>query len=221
MVLNKQSHHASFKQTKRDLKKKRLGHRMMHGKAFWKSGIDEIAKASRDIASRPHKGAYSAPYEIPAARANVLTYVGLWSTAIKLNPSWKMEVSKSAWIKGCKWEVDWHLQIFNFLDFLDVRDFFWSMKCIINMANWLRDECTEVNSHHPCNPQDLTIKLVLLFYRNVSWTSIKGKGQITEEFSASAIQCSQEVQCCSGVFVVNFKHISHLFLVFLLLTLNR
>ena len=103
MVLNKQSHHASFKQTKRDLKKKRLGHRMMHGKAFWKSGIDEIAKASRDIASGPHKGAYSAPYEIPAARANVLTYVGLWSTAIKLNPSWKMEVSKSAWIKGCKW----------------------------------------------------------------------------------------------------------------------
>ena len=84
------------------------------------------------------------------------------------------------------------------------------MKCIINMANWLRDECTEVNSHHPCNPQDLTIKLVLLFYRNVSWTSIKGKGQITEEFSASAIQCSQQVQCCSGVFVVNFKH-SHIF----------
>ena len=28
-------------------------------------------------------------------------YVGLWTTAIKLNPSWKTEVSRSAWIKPC------------------------------------------------------------------------------------------------------------------------
>ena len=28
----------------------------MHGKAIWKPGIGEIAKASRDIAPGPHKG---------------------------------------------------------------------------------------------------------------------------------------------------------------------
>ena len=34
-------------------------------------------------------------------------------------------------------------------------------------------------------------------------------------------QIPPQIQCrCTGVFIVNFKHISHLFLVFLLLTLN-
>ena len=28
-------------------------------------------------------------------------------------------------------------------------------------------------------------------------------------------------RCCSGVFIVNFEHISHLFLLFLLVTLNK
>ena len=50
---------------------------MMHGKAIWKPGS-------------------------PAARVNVLKHVGLWPTAIKLNPLWKMELSKSAWIKPRK-----------------------------------------------------------------------------------------------------------------------
>ena len=31
----------------------------------------------------------------------------------------------------------------------------------------------------------------------------------------------QRQRCRSGVFIVNFEHISHLFLVFLLLTLNK
>ena len=44
---------------------------------------------------------YSTPYESPVAMANVLMQVGLWSRAIKLNPSWKTEVSKYAWIKPC------------------------------------------------------------------------------------------------------------------------
>ena len=30
--------------------------------------------------------AYNTPYEPPAARANMLMLVGLWPTAIKLNP---------------------------------------------------------------------------------------------------------------------------------------
>ena len=46
----------------------------MQGKAILKSSIDEIARA--EIALEP-----------PAARAYVVTHVGLWSTAIKLNPS--------------------------------------------------------------------------------------------------------------------------------------
>ena len=68
---------------------------MIHGKAIWKPGIGEIAKASRD----PTKRAYSAPYEPPVAIPNVLMHVRLYATAIKLNPSWKTEVNKSAWIK--------------------------------------------------------------------------------------------------------------------------
>ena len=35
----------------------------------------------------------------PAARVKELTHVGLWPTAIKLNPLWKTKVSKSACIK--------------------------------------------------------------------------------------------------------------------------
>ena len=45
--------------------------------------------------------AYSSPYESPVVMANVLTHTGLWPAAIKLNLSWKTEVSKSAWIKPC------------------------------------------------------------------------------------------------------------------------
>ena len=62
---------------------------MIHGKASSKPGISEIAKDSRGIAHEPQRGGwgYSAPYELLAARANVLTYVGLWPMTIKLNPS--------------------------------------------------------------------------------------------------------------------------------------
>ena len=35
----------------------------------------------------PTSGAYNTPYEPPAARANVLTYIEIWPTAIKPNPS--------------------------------------------------------------------------------------------------------------------------------------
>ena len=52
---------------------------MMHGKAIWKPGITEIAK--------PHKEDLKCPLEPKAARANVLTHIGLWPTNIKLNPS--------------------------------------------------------------------------------------------------------------------------------------
>ena len=60
----------------------------MYKKAIWKPEIREIA--------------YSAPYESLAARTNMLAYIGLCPTTIKLNPSWKTEVSKSAWIKPWK-----------------------------------------------------------------------------------------------------------------------
>ena len=35
-------------------------------------------------------------------------HVGLWPMAIKLNPLWKTEVSKSAWIKPCCHKT-WHI----------------------------------------------------------------------------------------------------------------
>ena len=40
---------------------KRLGHRMMHGNTLWKTGISEIAKASRGVAFGPHKGGLQHP----------------------------------------------------------------------------------------------------------------------------------------------------------------
>ena len=79
----------SYAGKKRPKKGKHNGHQIMHGTAIWKPRISKIAKASRG----------SAPYEHSAARANMVTFVGLWPTAIKLNPSWKTDVSKSAWIK--------------------------------------------------------------------------------------------------------------------------
>ena len=58
-------------------KNKRLGHQKVHGKAIWKPGISEIAKASSAIAPGPHKGYYSAPHELPASRVNVLMHIRL------------------------------------------------------------------------------------------------------------------------------------------------
>ena len=75
---------------------------MMHGKAIWKLGINEIAKASRDIAPDPYKRVFAAPHMNDQLQgASMLMYVGVWPMTIKLNPSWKTEVSKSAWIKPC------------------------------------------------------------------------------------------------------------------------
>ena len=47
------------------------------------------------------------PIWTPSCKGNVLTYIGLGPMSIKHNPSWKVEVSKSAWIKP--WQ---HLQHF-------------------------------------------------------------------------------------------------------------
>ena len=69
----------------------------MHGKAIWKPRLGEIAKASRGIAPGPHKRGFTAPHMIPHLQgSNMLTDVVLWTSTIKLNPSWKTEVSKSA-----------------------------------------------------------------------------------------------------------------------------
>ena len=62
---------------------------MMLGKAIWKLGIAEIAKAYRQIGKDPGP---------TAAKTNVLAHVGLWPMTIKLYPSWKTEASQSAWI---------------------------------------------------------------------------------------------------------------------------
>ena len=50
----------------------------------------------------PNRGDYySTPYKSLVAMPNRLTHVGLWPRAMKLNPSWKTEVSKNAWMKPC------------------------------------------------------------------------------------------------------------------------
>ena len=53
----------------------------------------------------PQDGLIAPHMNTPAAWANMLKYVGLWPMAIKLNPLWKTEVSKSAWIKFC---INWN-----------------------------------------------------------------------------------------------------------------
>ena len=97
LLVGRQTHHANLMQAKKVPKKKKK----------ITSPNDDLKGClktwdCRSIASGPHKGgggAYSTPYETPAARANRLTYIGFWPMTIKLNPSWKMDVSKSACIK--------------------------------------------------------------------------------------------------------------------------
>ena len=86
----KRSRHASLTQAKRDLKKEKI----WSLNDVWKGYLKTWDRSNSQ--SFHHKGD---SHELPAARANVLRYVGLWHMAIKLNLSWKMEVSKSAWIK--------------------------------------------------------------------------------------------------------------------------
>ena len=77
----------------------------MHGKAIWKPELDEIAKASRGIAPGTYKVGFTVPYMNPQLQeSNVLMHIVLQPMAIKLNPSWKMEVSKGAWTKPWKYQ---------------------------------------------------------------------------------------------------------------------
>ena len=84
---------------KNSKKRKRLGHKMIHGKAIWKPGIGETSKASRGSAPEPHKAGFAAPHmNLQLQEVILLMHIGLWPTSVKLNPSWKSEVSRSAWI---------------------------------------------------------------------------------------------------------------------------
>ena len=69
VVVGRWSHRASLAKIKWVLKRKTLGHQMMHGKPIWKPGIGEKAKASRGNAK---SGVYDAPYEPPAAKGQLL-----------------------------------------------------------------------------------------------------------------------------------------------------
>ena len=60
---------------------------MIHRKATENLRLVKKPKLPGALPLEATKVAYSAGYEPPAARANVLTYVGLCSMAIKLNPS--------------------------------------------------------------------------------------------------------------------------------------
>ena len=58
---------------------------------FENLGLVKQPKLPGQLPLDPTRGTYSTPYELPAAGANMLTYVGLWAMAIKR--------SNSAWIK--------------------------------------------------------------------------------------------------------------------------
>ena len=94
VLVGRRSHHASLTQAKRDLKWKRLGHRIIHEKTIWKPGISETDKASRGIIPGLHqRGCLQHPIWTPSCNGqHADTH---WVMAYsKLNPSWKMEVSK-------------------------------------------------------------------------------------------------------------------------------
>ena len=55
-------------------------------------------------------------------RQCVQTHIGLLPVAIKLNPSWKTEVSKSAWIKPCSGNLTFFLFLFFFHRFYSMSD---------------------------------------------------------------------------------------------------
>ena len=92
--MGSQSHHARLTQVKRDTKKEKI----RSPNDAWKGYLKTWNKRnSLSFPLDPTRRAYSAPYEPQAASANV--HIGLWPMAVKLDPAWKTEVSKSAWIK--------------------------------------------------------------------------------------------------------------------------
>ena len=98
---------------KKTLKRKKLCHPKMHGKAIWKPEITEITTSGATLEPR-------------AARINMLMHFMLWPMAIKLNSSWKMEVSKSAWIKPWIWQHKISFSYKNQLDnLLNVPNSIW------------------------------------------------------------------------------------------------
>ena len=98
VVAGRWSHHASLMQAKGGLKMQKIRSLNHAWKGFsktwnqWNSQIFEgLPKLPLDLT----RGAYSTAYEPPVAMANMLIHIGLKPKAIKLNPSWKMNVSKS------------------------------------------------------------------------------------------------------------------------------
>ena len=78
-----------------------------------KTGLSKIAKASRGISSGPQ--GFTAPHMNPQLQGStVLMHIVSWSMTIKLNPSWKTEVSKCAWKKPWRrwsfWDI-WKNQL--------------------------------------------------------------------------------------------------------------
>ena len=66
---------------------------------FENPGLVKWPKLPETLSQNP-KRRFRAPHRNPQVQGyNMLTHSWLWPTGIKLNPSWKMEVSKSAWIK--------------------------------------------------------------------------------------------------------------------------
>ena len=96
---------------------------MMYGKTIWKPGSLEL--------------------EPPTARINMLMHVGLWLTTIKLNPLWKTEVSKSAWIKSCCAVIIDYSYYFHLLYFTqksECKQVNWDTKLIFADTNWILRE---------------------------------------------------------------------------------
>ena len=99
-MVGRQSHHASLTQEKRDLKMEKIRSPNDVWKGYLKTWDWWNSQSfQKHCPWTSQGGAYSIPCEPPVAMANVLIDIGLWPTAIKLNASWKKEVSKNAWIK--------------------------------------------------------------------------------------------------------------------------
>ena len=82
VLVGRRSHHASLTKAERDLKMEKI----RSSNHAWKDKSLGSVEASSGIAPGPHKGGLQRPIRTPVAMANMLTHIGLWPTAIKLNP---------------------------------------------------------------------------------------------------------------------------------------
>ena len=108
MVVGRRSHHASLRKTKGGLKKETIKSPNDAWKGYlktWARWNSQSFQGHCPWNLQGGGGGFTVLHMNPQLQeSNVLMHVVSWPMAIKLNPSWKTEVSKGAWIKPWKYQ---------------------------------------------------------------------------------------------------------------------